>query len=86
MRFASFLPVLPLLAANAFAAVPAAPLGFAMTDNSADSITLTWYRSVVADEKSHTVFVSDKKDGTFTKAENVTFAERAAKISKLPPG
>ena len=86
MRLSSFLPVLPLLAMNAFAAVPAAPLGFAMTDNSADSITLTWYRSVAADEKSHTVYVSDKKDGTFTKAENVSFAERAAKLSKLPPG
>lgn len=74
------------LTGAAFSAVPAAPLGLAMTDNSADSITLTWYRAGADDAKGYKLFVSDKKDGTFTPVTNVTFAERSAKISKLPQG
>ncbi|WAC17921.1 hypothetical protein OVA24_11780 [Luteolibacter sp. SL250] len=86
MRASSFLPLLPLFSAMAMAAVPAAPLGFAMTDNSANSVTLTWYRPLVADATGHTLYVSDKKDGTFTKVPGAQFAERAVKIGKLPQG
>jgi len=86
MHLSSIIATIPLLVAGASAAVPAAPLGFAMTDNAADSITLTWYRPLQPDTTGHTLYVSDKKDGTFTKVDGARFAERAVKVEKLPKG
>ena len=65
-------------------AVPAVPLGLAMVANSADSITLAWYRAPNNDAKSYTVYSSATKDGTFTRVADVT--ERTVTIKKLPAG
>lgn len=86
MKPSLLLSCLPLLTGAATAAAPAAPLGFAMTANSADSVTLTWYRPLVEDATSHTLYVSDKKDGHFKKVKDAKFAERATKVSGLPQG
>lgn len=60
------------------------PTGLAMTANSADSITLAWYRAPNNDAKAYTVYSSATKDGAFTRVADVT--ERAATIKKLTPG
>ncbi|HSI08225.1 MAG: fibronectin type III domain-containing protein [Rariglobus sp.] len=64
--------------------VPAVPLGVAMVANSADSITLAWYRAPNNDAKVYTVYSSATKDGTFTRVADVT--ERTSTIKKLSPG
>src|SRR5437773_936763 len=89
MRSPKALAVLfPLLAAIAvpsgFAAAPSVPLGLAMVANSPDSITLAWYRAANDDAKSWNVYVSDKKDGTFTRF--ATVSERTATHGKLKAG
>lgn len=72
-------------ATNGWAAEPlAVPLGLAMVANSADSISLAWYKPANDNVKSYNVYVSDKADGTFTKIDSVT--DRAATHRKLTPG
>jgi len=65
-------------------AVPAAPKGLAMTANSADSITLEWYRSPNNEATSYTIYSSDKADGTFTRLG--TSKERTFTHHDLKPG
>ncbi len=65
-------------------AVPAVPKGVAMTANSAESITITWYSSPNNDATSYTVYGSDKTDGEFTRLGSVT--ERTFTQDKLTPG
>jgi hypothetical protein len=72
------------IAASAWAAAPAVPLGVAMVSNSADSITVAWYRPAADDAKSYNVHVSDKADGVFKRIATVT--ERTATHGKLTPG
>ena len=78
--------LLPLSAivSSAIAAVPEVPLGLAMTANSADSVTLTWYLAPKNDATGYNVFTSDRKDGAFTKVAAVK--ERAAVIKELKQG
>ena len=63
------------------ATAPAVPLGLSMVANSADSITLAWYRSPNNDAKAYTLYASPAKDGTFAKIATVT--ERTATHTKL---
>ena len=84
----AFLPLCLLASVLAipsgWAAAPAVPLGVAMVANSADSITLAWYRPVADDAKSYHVYASDKSDGTFKRIATVT--ERTATHGKLTAG
>lgn len=74
----------PVPAAPEAAAATPAPLGLAMTANSADSITLSWYRAPNNDAKVYTVYSSTTKEGPYARVADVT--ERTATIKKLPPG
>ena len=65
-------------------AAPAVPLGLSMVANSADSITLAWYRSPDNDAKAYTLYSSATRDGTFTKVATVT--DRTATHAKLAAG
>jgi hypothetical protein len=62
---------------------PEAPLGVAMTSNSADSITLSWYRAPKNDAASYNVYTSTDKEGPFQKIASVT--ERSALLGNLAP-
>ena len=89
MRFSTaFLPCclfsIVLAMPSGWAAAPAVPRGLAMVANSADSITLAWYRPVADDAKSYHVYASDKSDGTFKRIATVT--ERTATHGKLTAG
>lgn len=67
------------------AAVPATPTGLAMTANSAESITLTWYRPAEGNAvKSYKLYVGDKADGAFQPLGTAT--ERTFTHGKLKPG
>lgn len=65
-------------------AAPAIPMGLAMVANSADSITLAWYRSPNNDAKAYTIYSGATKDGSF--AEVATVTGRTVTLKKLPPG
>ncbi len=71
----------PADAASAAPALPAVPLGVAMTANSADSITLSWYRAPNNDATGYNVYASTTKDGEYKRIATVT--ERTATHSKL---
>src|SRR5438132_13084216 len=75
-------PAVP--AASPASTAPAVPLGVAMVANSADSITLAWYRSPNDDAKAYNVYSSATKDGVFTKLATVT--ERTTPHDKLTAG
>jgi len=62
--------------------LPEMPLGLAMTANSADTITLSWYRAPKNDATSYNVYACDERDGIYEKIATVT--ERTAKHEKLP--
>ena len=63
--------------------VPDAPRGVAMTGNTPDSITLSWYRS--PDEVTeYMVYGAGEADGDYQKV--ATVKERTATISGLKPG
>lgn len=81
------LPLALLLAAvcTTRAAAPATPAGLAMTANSPDSITLTWYRPAEGQEaKSYKLFVSEQAEGAFKPLGLAT--ERTFTHGKLKPG
>ena len=63
-------------------AIPAPPIGVAMVANSADSITLAWYRAPKNDASAYNVYASATKDGTYKRI--ATVAERTATHGKLP--
>lgn len=69
-------------AAAAGLAVPAVPLGVAMTANSADSVTLTWFRPTGDPPTSYNVFAGASKEGPFTRI--ATVKERTVTETKLP--
>lgn len=71
-------------AAAQAATAPAAPLGVAMTANSANSITLSWYRSPNDDAMGYNVYTGDTKDGAYKRIATVT--ERTATVKNLKPG
>ncbi|HSI82802.1 MAG TPA: fibronectin type III domain-containing protein [Candidatus Methylacidiphilales bacterium] len=48
-------------------ATPAAPLGFRMTDNTPDSITLEWYKPTTTDITEYYIYTSEKAEGPFAK-------------------
>jgi hypothetical protein len=56
-----------MLGSAAFAAVPATPLGVAMTANAADSVTLSWYRAAGNDATGWTVYAGESAEGKFEK-------------------
>jgi hypothetical protein len=62
---------------------PEAPLGVAMTANSADSITLSWYRAPKDDATTYNVYASAGKEGPFQKIATVN--ERSAVHRQLAP-
>lgn len=62
--------------------LPATATGVAMTANSADSITLSWYRAPNNDATGYTVSSSSTKDGPFSRVASVK--ERTARVEKLP--
>jgi len=61
--------------------LPEAPRGLAMTANSPDSITLSWYRAPKNDAASYIVYSSPDKEGPFDKVASVK--ERTATLDKL---
>jgi hypothetical protein len=67
----------------AFSAPPASPLGVAMAANSADSITLTWYRPAANDLTDYVIYASEKADGPFVKVGAAK--ERTFTHEKLKP-
>lgn len=69
---------------HAAEAVPAAPLGLAMTANSAESIVLNWFRGPADDTTTYVVYASDAKDKDFQKV--ATTKERTWTEEKLKPG
>jgi len=75
-----------LLTGSAAAAVPAAPLGLAMTANTTESITLSWYRAATDDLKGYTLYACETKEGKYKQVATSTPAERTATHTKLTPG
>lgn len=75
-------PAVPATVDPPVPAVPAVPLGVAMTANSADSITVSWYRPTGDTPTSYNVFASDSQDGPFTRVAMVK--ERTFTEAKLP--
>ena len=74
------LAALSVLCSWANAATPAVPLGVEMTANSADSITLAWYRSANNDATAWNVYSSDTAEGVYVHITTVT--ERTATVGK----
>lgn len=64
--------------------LPAAPLGLAMTANSAESLTLNWFRGTADEATTYVVYASDAKDKDFQKV--ATVKERTWTEQKLKPG
>lgn len=62
--------------------VPAMPLGLAMTGNSADSITLTWYHAANNDAQAWNVYTSTATGGPYTLL--TTVFDREATHTNLP--
>jgi len=60
---------------------PGAPRGLAMTANSADAITLSWYRAAANEPSSYNLYASTDREGPYEKIATVT--ERTATQSGL---
>jgi hypothetical protein len=56
----------------AISAPPATPLGVAMVANSADSISIAWYRPAADDVLGYIVYAGEKADGPFVKVAVLT--------------
>lgn len=65
------------------AALPEVPRGVAMTANSPESITLSWYRPKQENVTSYNVYSSPTKEGTYNRV--ATVSDRTVTLNKLTP-